>query len=112
MQKESESCKMTNEHLRLLRINRAELVDLMEPADVINKLVSRGALPEKRILEEINSKVIRQEKVECLLDKLVNRPDSAFEDLVVALESTNQHHLSGLLRQSSGKKIKCRLVYQ
>ena len=103
---------MTNEHLHLLRINRAALVAHMEPADVINQLVSRGTLTEMRILGEINSKVTREEKVECLLDKLRNRPDSAFEALVVALESTKQHHLSGSLRQSSGKKIKCRLIYQ
>ena len=96
---------MTDEHLRLLSINRAALVDNMEPDDVINQLVSRGALPGNRIREEINSKFIRAEKVECLLDKLQNRPDSAFNDLIVALESTGQHHLSGLLRQSSGKNI-------
>ena len=95
---------MTDDHLRLLRQNRMALVANMEPADVINQLVSRGALPEQRIISEINSKVTREEKVECLLDKLQNRSDSAFNELVISLESTNQQHLSQLLRQSSGKK--------
>ena len=74
----------------------------MEPANILNRLESCGALPEKRIIAEIRAGKIREEQVEYLLDKLANEADSAFNGLVDALEATNQRHLSELVTRTSG----------
>ena len=88
---------MTDAHIQLLSSKRKELVSNMQPADVLNELESCGALPDKRIIAEIKAGKVREEQVECLLDKLATRPDWVFDALVRALLSTNQPHLSNLL---------------
>lgn len=74
----------------------------MDPDLVLLRLHTRGALPDPRLIEVIRAKVRREERVECLIDNLSLRPDSAFTDLVEVLKETYQDHLSNLLTPPAG----------
>ena len=90
---------MTKEHKDTLDEWQASLVDLMDPLDAINKL--QHILTERQT-SEIRNRKTRQEQVECLLDYLRLKSDSAFDDLVKALDATKQAHLSLFLNQTFG----------
>ena len=96
---------MSDDHLKLLSRYRVELAHRMEPDGILTHLQSLGALTEKVIVEEIAARDTRTKKVECLLDHVSLRPDSAFDALVKALDATSQWHLSDLLTGKAGVTV-------
>ena len=99
---------MTKEHENILRTNRVILVDKMEPDHVINHLRSTRVLTDGQV-DKIKAKGTRREQVECLLDILVLRPDTAFDALVHSLEATEQENLADLLTGNTGD-FSCRCL--
>ena len=88
---------MTDSHKTDLRRNRDTLVQKMEPANVINKLVSAGFLTlyhqETILVDEI-----RETKVERLLDALALMNDGAFPAFLNALNESGQQSHADLFK--------------
>ena len=88
---------MTDEHKQLLNRNRDKLVKNIDPDELITTLQSRNVLTSRDV-GRIKEKSQTETQVEKLLDIISRKPDSAFEQLVLALEDTDQSHIAEILR--------------
>ena len=91
---------MTAEHKDAIRVCYAQLVEDMEPINVLDHLVKIMSTDQK---EKIQDKYkTRSDQVRVLLDALLLKSDEVFEMFMSALDDSTQGHLANLLRDEIG----------
>ena len=88
---------MTADHKKWLETQRPELVQNMDPTEVINQLRSQELLTPREA-DDITRAGGTDAQNEKLLDCLHRKPDSAYGKFCDALRVTGQKHLDQLLR--------------
>ena len=91
---------MSDKHVNLLERNHNQLLEELEPKAVRKRMLANGSLSFGDV-EEIRSKVTRQEQAACLLNILRKKPDGAFIQFVHALQDTERDDLARCLIDGS-----------
>ena len=89
---------MTDYHKDQLTCHRVTLVQNMIAMEVINALHVRKVLTAREADQICNASGLYAQN-EALLDCLIRKPDSAFEEFRNALVETQQGHVARLLRK-------------
>ena len=90
---------MTKEHKVTITKSRNFLTEHIDTDGLL-----LDALQEKFVLVSYDADLIRAEVSSIrmnsvLLDRLLKKPDKAYEDFILSLSETNQQHISDYLRQ-------------
>jgi len=90
---------MTDEHHNALK-SLAE--DSFEKVTISDKFFDKLSL-HKRHIEVVRAQTTREQQVKTLLDIVSRQPDSAFTQLLYALDDTRQTEAASYLRQFNGR---------
>lgn len=93
---------ITEEHIKILDINRCSLVELIDPSELINELFAKGVI-NQRHREHVESKKTAYKRSEALLDIVRRFSLSSFGEFQICLENTNQKHISRVFINGGGK---------
>lgn len=108
----AEAEAMSKEHRKILRKNRIQLEENLQPLKLLSHLTNVLSQEDE---DEIKAARTTTEQARCLLDLLPRRGDQAFEAFVKALEKT-QRFLAlpiaeeGEIELSNTKDGKCRAI--
>ncbi|CAH1270058.1 SDK1 [Branchiostoma lanceolatum] len=91
---------MSKHNHDVLRRTQDELVEKMQPEEVINDLVRKQVITTKETEYIRNTQSSRDLIIKALLDLLPFKGDRAYTELVASLDDTNQPYLAALLRES------------
>lgn len=89
---------MTDEHKKLLRTNIKKLAENMRVHDVLNDLMERDVVnfDDKEMITR-NGNTTSREKAEILIQIIVRKNDSVYQDFIISLQKTNQKHVANIL---------------
>ncbi|XP_078608619.1 uncharacterized protein LOC144880368 [Branchiostoma floridae x Branchiostoma japonicum] len=90
--------KMSSANQRLLINNRIEIMNNMQPQEVMDYLIQKWVLDADEVEEIRNTQPTKAKQVAALLDKLPYKYDQAFDIFVEVLKETKHGYLAALLQ--------------
>ena len=93
---------MTDRHKDNLLQNKRQIVDNICMNDILIDLESSRTLT-RRDVQDIKACRTGYEQAEWFLDILSKKPDSAYNNFITVLRSTDQEHIANLLEEDNEK---------